>query len=219
MAYVKEYSFALDFRKENSISLPGIVSGDTGNVFYITFLDNGEQMDLSTFDSDHDRIRLIITNKDGQGAQDTAVPDPNWGSAGFTFYDWGIEVTVFSTMISNGLNTGKIEYYTEDGAYLVTSQDFTFIATNSPSEKAYEYPSLVKAEQEYDALCAQIEEYINEIDPDSMMRYPTPRKANYIVETDDNGDVTLIHRLFITNDPSSLTGLQEGDIILSPAGR
>ena len=214
MEFIKEYSFAVDFKKENSISLPNVVSGDTGNLFHIAFYDNDYPVDLSTFDPDHDRIRFIITNKDGQGCQDTAMDDN-----GISVESWGIDVLVFSTMISNGLNTIKIELYTYDGECLTTSQDVTFTATNSPSEKAYEYPSLVKAEKEYAALKAEIEGYIATIEPDTIMRYPTPKKANYLVETDENGDVTLIHRLFITNDPSSLTGLIDGDIILSPAGR
>jgi len=214
MDYIKEFSFSVDFKKENSISLPNVVSGDTGNMFHIAFYDDGYQMDLSTFDPASDRIRFIITNKDGQGAQDTAVEDN-----GISVESWGIDVIVFSSMISNGLNTIKIELYTYDGEILSTSQDVTFMATNSPSEKAYEYPSLIKAEKEFDDLKAELDSYIATLDPDTIMRYPTPKKAHYIVETDDNGDVTLIHRLFITNDPSSLTGLIEGDIILSPAGR
>ena len=246
--YRKQYSFSLDFKEENSLSLPNVVAGDTGNVFTIKLLDGGQPITLNWDDV---RIRFIINNRDGQGTQDTEYDTD--GSIDLSqIADGEFTVYVYSNMISNGLNTGCVELYTslmEQWDTLVTTNDFTFVATNSPSEKANAFPSLIEAEKRYEALIEVLEHYVELFDPENCVHYteqsPTSAeqamarsnidaaanthshgnitydghilgKNSYLVETDENGLIVAYRRLIVTDqDPYELTGLQEGDIILS----
>jgi hypothetical protein len=167
MALKKPYEFTLDLKSENSLSLPNIVSGDTGNVFIIHIKDDDVAVDLTDA-----RVRLVITNKDGQGAQDTEVSpsgiDMSEAASGT------LTIDVFSTMISNGVNTGCVEVYTtvdDQWDTLSTTNDFNFTATNSPSEKATAYPSLVQAEARFKALLAELQYYIGLFNPDNCVHY------------------------------------------------
>lgn len=210
----KIYEFNLDLKEENSLSLKGIVSGDMGNQFVITVTDNETPVDLTDA-----RIRLVITNKDGQGAQDSWIDDPNFGYSGFDLTDVAsgkVTIFVFNTMISNGLNTGVLEIYTDMGDYLSTTQEFTFNATNSPSEKAYEYPSLIWAERYMQDMFIQVQQWMEMTDPDNIVHYTPSMRKSALVETDANGVVVAVRRLIVTDqDPATLTGLQDGDIVLS----
>ena len=213
----KIYEFTLDLKEENSLALKGIVSGDMGNQFNITVTDNETPVDLTDA-----RIRLVITNKDGHGAQDSLIDDPNFGYSGFDLADVAsgkVSIFVFNTMISNGLNTGVLEIYTDDGQYLATTQEFTFTATNSPSEKAYEYPSLIWAERYMMDMMTQVQQWIEMTDPDNIMHYNDSMRTLALLETDGDGTVVATRRLIVTDqDPASLSDLQEGDIILSSYG-
>lgn len=145
MALEKIYIFNLDLQAKNSLSLPNIVSGDTGNIFKISVMSGDVAVDLTG-----SRVRLVITNIDGQGAQDSELQDSGITIGG----DQTNLVTckVFSSMLSNGVNSGLLEIYTKSAGQnewdtLVTTNAFTFNARNCPSEKAAQFPSLIASEK------------------------------------------------------------------------
>lgn len=150
----KQYTFNLDFKNPSSIDLPNVVSGDTGNEFIITVKNSGQPVNLTGA-----RVRLVIVNKDGTGSQDTDVTgndiDMTQAASGI------LTVQVHAAMISNGLNVGCIETYTgTNHETLNTTQNFNFTAKLSPSEKASAFPSLLRAEAEYQAIIAAVKEAV-----------------------------------------------------------
>lgn len=250
---IKNYSFVLDLSLLNSVKLPGIVSGDTGNVFDILLVSNTNPVtDLET-----SRVRLVTENKDGLHSQDSIVEgsDITIISGEVDGVETqGIEVVVHSGMISNGRNSGYVELYqTSEGSEIewdvkLTSQEFTFNAVGSPSEVAASYPSLTGLEARLKTLIEQLEGYLATFDPSKYLRLDAQtlteeqaqqvrdnisaayslhthgnisndgsiaNAANKIVETDDDGNIVAERSIVVTKtDPSSLTGLQDNDIVL-----
>lgn len=236
----KTYEFTLDLKHDNSIDLPNVIAGDVGNVFVITVTDDGEPVALADT-----RIRLLITGNSGTGSQDSAVEGSDITADGNV-----VTVNVHADMIENGMNVGRMEIYSSDGESMVTTAPFNFTATNSASEKAKAFPSLIEAERRFYELIATLEQYVSMFDPDTCVRYgaqtPTDSmqtqarqniaaaagthahgvikndgsitgKANYLVETDANGNIVCARRLIYSEtDPSLLPNLQDGDIYLVP---
>ena len=250
---VKNYSFVLDLALLNSIELPGVISGDTGNVFSILLVNDAKPVT----DLDTSRVRLVTANKDGLHSQDSAVEgsDIEFISGEVDgAVTQGIEVVVHSGMISNGRNNGYVEIFqTSEGSEIewdvkLTSQEFTFNAVGSPSEVAASYPSLTGLEARLKTLIEQLEGYLQTFDPSKYLRLDeqelteeqaqTVRNnisaayslhthgnisndgsianaANKIVETDDDGYLVAERSIIVTKtDPSSLTGVQDNDIVL-----
>lgn len=250
---IKNYSFVLDLSLLNSVKLPGIVSGDTGNVFDILLVSNTNPVtDLET-----SRVRLVTENKDGLHSQDSIVEgsDITIISGEVDGVETqGIEVVVHSGMISNGRNNGYVEIFqTSEGSEIewdvkLTSQEFTFNAVGSPSEVAASYPSLTGFEARLKTLIEQLEGYLATFDPSKYLRLDEQtlteeqaqqvrdnisaayslhthgnisndgsiaNAANKIVETDDDGYIVAERSIIVTKtDPSSLTGVQDNDIVL-----
>jgi len=249
---MKDYHFTLDLIEQNSVELPGIVTGDTGNVFYILLLENGGAVDLTGC-----RIRVVITNKDGAHSQDSEVEDSDItvieGVAN-EVETQGIQVLVHSGMISNGRNTGVVEVYQtseeseSEWDVKMTSQPWTFDANGSPSEVAASLPSIVELENQVKALIDTLNSYVELLDPENCVRYveqdveeakqiiaranisaaaaihahgnitsdgKITGKSLKLVETDANGVIVAERSIIVTTvDPTTLTGLQDNDIIL-----
>lgn len=165
----KTYAFTLDLVNSNSINLPGVVAGDVGNIFVISVTERGTAADLTGT-----RVRLLITGNSGTGSQDSAVTGSDITISGST-----VTIEVHAAMIENGLNRGCLEIYSEDNEYLATSSGFNFTATQSPSEKAKEFPSLIAAEQRFATLIQQLEQYVSAFNPSLYVRYDvqTPTAA------------------------------------------
>lgn len=198
----KQYSFNLDFKNASSLDLPNIVSGDTGNKFIITVTNEGTPVNLTGA-----RVRLVIVNKDGAGSQDTEVTgsgiDMTQAANGILMID------VHAAMISNGLNVGSIEVYSgTNHETLNTTQNFNFTAKLSPSEKAPMFPSLLRAEAEYQEIIAAVQEAVESIVCVSGSHIS--ENGHLIIEL-DNGNTLDVGMIGIYEDNVRFTAQSNSD--------
>lgn len=141
---MKEYHFKLDIKNNNSVELAGLVNGDTANVFFIQITDGDIPYPLTNGYVNY-RIRLLISNKNGIGSQDTNVDDTAFQPIDTANGEFAVEI--YRGMIADGINHGRVEIYEEDK--LITTQPFNFEARSTYIvEKSPEFPSLIQIEKE-----------------------------------------------------------------------
>lgn len=268
---MKEYNITLDLVANNSVELTGIVNGDTGNVFLFEITQNGIPYSLVGSGGTNNRIRLLISNKNGISSQDTLTDGADIRPIDTAAGKFG--VIVHKGMIADGINHGRVEIY-EDGDTLITTQPFNFEAVATYIvEKSAEFPSLIMIEERMMEELAQMSSissvYLdanghmhivlaNGTDTDigvmtsldNSVHYSAETKtdgekaqartnigaaasnhvhgnlqnngklakASALVETDSNMYVTATRKLVVgTTSPSSVDGLEDGDIYIRRA--
>lgn len=268
---MKEYNITLDLVANNSVELTGLVNGDTGNVFLFSITNNGIPYSLVGSGGVNNRIRLLISNKNGISSQDTLTDGADIYPIDTAAGNFG--VLVHQGMIADGINHGRVEIY-ENGDTLITTQPFNFEAVATYIvEKSAEFPSLVMIEERMMEELAQMSAissvYLdanghmhvvlaNGTDTDigvmtsldNSVHYSAETKtdaeklqartnigasasnhvhgnlqnngklakASALVETDSNMYVTATRKLVVgTSAPSSVDGLEDGDIYIRRA--
>lgn len=155
MALYKYHYIELDTKRSPRISLQNIVAGETGNVFWITFSNNNEIVDMSE-KSDGEflyRVSLRIRSNLGVRRQDSDDPD-----GGITFIeaqtgDHGkIHILLSADAYTSGKNRCVLEIYSkrvEEDDTLICSAEWTFDAEENPTgeNKGLVYPMMAYYEQ------------------------------------------------------------------------
>ncbi len=155
MALYKYHYIELDTKRSPRISLQNIVAGETGNVFWITFSNNNEIVDMSE-KSDGEflyRVSLRIRSNLGVRRQDSDDPD-----GGITFIeaqtgDHGkIHILLSADAYTSGKNRCVLEIYSkrvEEDDTLICSAEWTFSAEENPTgeNKGLVYPMMAYYEQ------------------------------------------------------------------------
>lgn len=112
----KLYTFKLDIHRAGFIKLPGVVNGDTANVFRITVTDNGVPV---SFDTDLNKIIAVFKRAD----REVYTQDAESGLDLSEAVSGTIIINVRPSSFATGKNTIELQIYTRSSTSAETYDD------------------------------------------------------------------------------------------------
>lgn len=127
----RTYTFKLDIRKHNPVRIPGIVNGDTANVFVITVTDDDTPIAI---DSSLNRVIAVFHRSDGSVYTQDSTSGVSISNTG------DVVIDVSASSFSTGKNSVELQIYTRETPGSTTYKD---LVTTQYAEYAARAATLV----------------------------------------------------------------------------